>query len=105
MAVRRYPDPVAALDQLKDDLGADGRRVGSGRTLDGQVRAIEARCKQHGDVSGAFVCLKERRYFYHALDAWLLQAKPIMHCAKLPSIAAVVIHDVLAKPEQRSALV
>src|SRR5437867_4449365 len=105
MAVRRYPDPVAALDQLKDDLGADGRLAGSGRTLDGQVRAIEIRCKQHGDVSCAFACLNERRSFDHALDAWRLQAKQITHCPELAGTTKAVIHDVLAKPEKRIALI
>src|SRR5438034_2138066 len=105
MAVRRYPDPVAALDQLKDDLGADGRLAGSGRTLDGQVRAIEARCKQHGDVSRAFPRLNERRSFDHALDTRRLQAKEITHRAKLPGTTKAVIHDVLAKPEKRIALI
>src|SRR5439155_9751218 len=105
MAVRRYPDPIAPLDQLKDDLGADGRLAGSGRTLDGQIRAIEMRCKQYGDVSRAFACLNERRSLDHALDAWRLQAKQITHCAKLPSTPEAVIHDVLAKPEKRIALI
>src|SRR3989440_7122323 len=105
MAVRRYPDPVAAFDQLKNDLGAYGRLAGSGRTLDGQVRAIEMRCKQHGDVSRAFACLNERRSFDHALDAWRLQAKQITHCPELPGITKAVIHDVLAKPEKRIALI
>src|SRR5437867_1484464 len=105
MAVRRYPDPVAALDQLKDDLGADGRLAGSGRTLDGQVRAIETRCKQHGDVSRPFARLNERRSFDHALDAWRLQAKQIAHGPELPGTTKAVIHDVLAKPEKRIALI
>src|SRR6266550_4160025 len=105
MAVRRYPDPVAALDQLKDDLGADSRLTGSGRTLDGQVRAIEMRCKQHGDVSGTFARLNERRSFDHALDARRLQAKEIAHGAKLPSTAKALIHYVLAKPEKSIALI
>src|SRR2546421_8882292 len=99
MAVRRYPDPVAAFDQLKNDLGAYGRLAGSGRTLDGQVRASEMRCKQHGDVSRAFACLNERRSFNHALDARRLQAKEITHRTKLPSTVKAVIHDMLAKPE------
>src|SRR2546421_5442031 len=105
MAVRRYPDPVAAFDQLKNDLGAYGRLAGSGRTLDGQVRAIEMRCKQHGDVSCAFACLNERRSFDHALDAWRLQAKQITHCPELPGTTKALIHDVLAKSEKRIALI
>src|SRR5207245_6899092 len=104
-AVRRYSDPVAALDQLKNDLGADGRLAGSGWALDGEVRAIEARRKQYGHVSRAFACLNERRSFDHALDAWRLQAKEIAHGAKLPSTVKAVIHDVLAKPEKRIALI
>src|SRR5439155_8998696 len=105
MAVRRYPDPVAAFDQLKNDLGAYGRLAGSGRTLDGQVRAIEMRCKQHGDVSRTFACLNERRSFDHTLDARRLQAKEITHCPELPGTTKAVIHDVLAKPEKSIALI
>src|SRR5205823_6446677 len=105
MAVRRYPDSVAALDQLKDDLGSNGCLAGSGRTLDGQVRAIEMRCKQHGHVSGPFARLNERRSFDHALDARRLQAKEIAHRAKLPSATEAVIYDVLAKPEKGVSLI
>src|SRR5207237_7128722 len=55
--------------------------------------------------SRPFACLNERRSFDHALDAWRLQAKQITHCPELPGTSKAMIHDVLAKPEKRIALI
>src|SRR6202022_1206077 len=105
VAVGGYPNPVAALHQLQDDLGPDGRLARSGRALDGKVAAIEARRKQHGDVSRPFARLNKRRSFDHTLDARRLEAKEIAHGPKLPSTTKAMIDDVLAKPEKRVALI
>src|SRR6202171_2345936 len=99
------PDAVAALDQLQDDLSTDGRLPGSGWALDSEISAIEARCKQHGDVSRPFACLNQRRSFDYTLDARRLQAKEIAGGPKLPSTTKTVIDDVLAKPQKRVALI
>src|SRR6202162_6102677 len=92
VAVGGYPDPAAALHQLTADLGTDGRLSGSGWALDGEIGAIQARRKQHGDISRPLARLKERRSFDDTLDTRRLQAQEITGGPKLSSTAKAVIH-------------
>src|SRR5207248_2798005 len=77
----------------------------SWRTLDREVRAVQTRRKQDGDILCPFTGLDERCPLDHTVNARRLEAKEIARSLKRTRAAYAMFRDILTEPEKGLALV